>query len=311
MSTEINTYEVLEIHNVNAATMDMTEKIVEYLQQFNHMESLESLRITKLSLTVDGETVLLEDAEEGEWGNTYVVTQNDNGSSTFGQRQVERTIWTEDSPLMQLIYRITEGKQISLQSSFTIMKLFGSQYGYSFFYDYFENVADKENLANYVTYKCLEYYDCDPAVVSFRFEKISGEMLCEYPKETDDLIKIRDIPQWFSYNFNCEIFGDDPIEENERFELIQKIQEWYSMFADGSEFNDDDESCFYISLAVTLSFEQIPIFQEYLQYFYDFAFAHKAEFTLEADFTPDSEFEFARLMFLEKDGKIIPKAMRY
>ena len=311
MSTEINTYEVLEINNVNEDTAEVAKKLVEYLQQFNHMKSLESLNIQKLNLTVDGETVLLEGVEEAEWGNTYVVTQNDDGFSSFGQKRIERALWSESSPLMHLIYRIIEGKQISLQLSFTVMKLFGSQYGYSFFYDYFKNVADKENLSDYVTYKCLEYYDSDPAVVSFRFEKISDEMLCEYPKETNDLIKIHDIPQWLSYNFNCEILGDDPIEENERLELIQKIQEWYSLFADGSEFNDDDEYCFYISLAVTLSFEQIPIFQEYLQYFNDFAFAHKAEFTLEADFTPDSEFEFARLMFLEKDGKIIPKAMRY
>ena len=191
------------------------------------------------------------------------------------------------------------------------MKLFGPQYGYSFFYDYFDKVANKENLADYVTYKCLEYYDCEPSVVSFRFEKMSGEMLCEYPEETDDLMEIHAIPQWFSYNFNCEILGDDPIEENERLELIQKIQEWYSLFADGSEFDDDDETCFYISLAVTLSFEQIPNFQEYLQYFYDFVLAHRAEFTLEADFTPDSELEFARLTFLAEDGKITPKAMRY
>lgn len=114
MSTEINTYEVLEINNVNADTAEVAKKLVEYLQQFNHMESLESLSIQKLSLTVDGETALLEDIEEAEWENTYVVTQNEDGSSAFGRKQVERTLWAEDSSLMQLIYRITEGKQISL-----------------------------------------------------------------------------------------------------------------------------------------------------------------------------------------------------
>lgn len=43
VSTAINTYEILEIHNVNAATMDMAEKLVEYMQQFNRMAGLESL----------------------------------------------------------------------------------------------------------------------------------------------------------------------------------------------------------------------------------------------------------------------------
>ena len=64
MSTAINTYEILEIHNVNAATMDMAEKLVEYMQQFNRMAGLESLSIRRLTLAVDGQIVLLEDIEE-------------------------------------------------------------------------------------------------------------------------------------------------------------------------------------------------------------------------------------------------------
>ena len=47
MSSEINTYEVLEIHNVNAATMDMTEKLVEYLQQFIKGKELADVNIPK------------------------------------------------------------------------------------------------------------------------------------------------------------------------------------------------------------------------------------------------------------------------
>ena len=102
--------------------------------------------------------------------------------------------------------------------------------------------------------------------------------------------------------------------EEERQELLLKIQEFLEKFDDceGGMDDTDEETYFYIQdITFFLKPEQIDEYKAYLQYFYDFALANQAEFTLFADFTPDSEFEFARLTFLAEDGKIIPKAMRY
>lgn len=66
MSSEINTYEVLEIHNVNAATMDMTEKLVEYLQQFIKGKELADLNIPKLELTADDRSFSLDGSEDND-----------------------------------------------------------------------------------------------------------------------------------------------------------------------------------------------------------------------------------------------------
>ena len=57
--------------------------------------------------------------------------------------------------------------------------------------------------------------------------------------------------------------------------------------------------------------DQVEQFREYLQYFYEFALSHQAEFGFEGNFIPSSQEAFARLTFLEEDGKIMPKAMRY
>lgn len=292
MSTEINTYEVLEIHNVNAATMDTTEKLVEYLQQFIKGKELTDLNIPKLELTVDDRSFSLEGSE-------------DNGT---------QPLWKEDTPLIQFLTYLPTAKHIRLEFCFSIMVRV-ARYGYDYFEHYFRNVEEPEKLAENVTYKCLEYHDCDPEVFSYCFQKTSNGFIMGDPEYADNLSVADDISCWYNCNFECKIDGSETLgTEEERQELLLKIQEFLEKFDDceGGMDDTDEETYFYIQdITVFLKPEQIDEYKAYLQYFYDFALANQAEFTLFADFTPDSEFEFARLTFLAEDGKIIPKAMRY
>lgn len=321
MSTAINTYEILEIHNVNAATMDMAEKLVEYMQQFNRMAGLESLSIRRLTLAVDGQIVLLEDIEEFGFGNTYLLDEAEDGSPEFvGQLQIERAIWQKDSPLMQILCRVPKARYVHMELGFDIVVLLEQDYGYSYFQPLLEGGLEKQALVEHVTYKCLERYDTEPFVTSYRFVKTPEGLLERQPEFTDDLSVVEDIQTWCDGNFGCTISGSGTLCTPEEFEeLVEAVQEFHSIFDnDGEEdgIGDCDETDWetYFSLNSSATYipqEQVEQFREFLQYFYEFSFSHQADFGFEGNFTPYSQEAFARLTFVEEDGKITPKAMRY
>lgn len=315
MSTEINTYEVLEIHNMNADTAEVAKRLAEYLQQFNHMAGLETLSIQKLSLTVDDKTVSAEGVEEAE-------AENEDDLLQTSQKQGEGVLWPNNSDVINILTALPYAKYISMKFQFSAMQLSSDpDYGCAYFRRLLENAAEKENLADYISYKCLEYYDCDPEVVSYRFEKVGAGMLPEEPEYTDDLSVISDIQLWKEGCFGCAIssYGNATPCTGEDFqELNEAVREFHALF-DNDEVNeigelDETDGKTYFQLNSSTAYipaEQIATFRDYLQYFYDFAFSHQMEFGFHADFTPDLQFELARLTFMEEDGKIAAKVTRY
>lgn len=321
MSTAINTYEILEIHNRNAATMDIAEKLVEYIQQFNHMEGLVSLSIRRLTLAVDGQIVLLEDIDEAEFGNTYLFDEAEDGSSEFvGQLQIKRTLWQKDSPLMKILCRVPKARYVRMEIDFDITALLGRNYGLGYFQPLLEGAAEKQALIEYVSYKCLERHDTEPFVIAYHFVRALDGLMERQPEFTDDLSVVEDIQVWCDGNFGCVISGNGTLCTPEEFEeLVEAVQAFHSLFdndgeADGIGGCDETDGETYFSLNSSTAYipqEQVEQFREFLQYFYEFARSHQAEFGFEGEFTPYSQSEFARLKFLEEDGEITPKAMRY
>ena len=321
MSTSICVLEMLDVKNETKETAKLLEKLVEYLQQFNHMESLESLSIRRLTLTADGQTVLLEDIDEVESGNTYFFDKAGDGSPEFvGQLQIERPIWPDNSPLIQLLKRIQKAHQVHMELYADIMILMGKDYGYTYFQSLLEESAVKETLAEYVTYKNLECYDSDPYVAAYCFEKTSEGIISGQPEFTDDLSVIEDIQVWRDGNFGFTISGNGTLCTPEEFEeLAEAAREFHSFFDDEECANgigdlDETDGETYLNINSSPAYipqEQIEQFREFLQYFYDFALSHQADFGFEGNFTPDSQEAFARLTFFKEDGEIVPKAMRY
>ena len=321
MSTAIHVLEMLDVKNETEETAELLKKLVEYLQQFNHMESLESLRIRRLMLTADEQAVLLEDIEEVEFENAYMFDEEVDGPPEFvGQQHTERTLWPEDSPLLRLLSCISKASRVRMEMDVDVMALMERNYGCSYFRPLLENATGKEALAAYVTYKCLECCDTEPFVTSYCFEKTLEGLIDGQPAYTDDLSVIEDIRVWRDGNFGCTISANGTLCMPEEFEeLVEAVQAFHSLFDnDGEEdgIGDCDETDWetYFSLNSSSAYipqEQVEQFREYLQYFYEFALSRQADFGFEGNFTPYSQEAFARLTFVEEDGKITPKAMRY
>ncbi len=285
MSLEINTCEMLRIKNENAATAEIAKKLVDYLQQLNSRKGLESLYVGNLSLDVDGKKVQLA-SDDDEVG----------------------PLWSEDGEFTQLVARIPEGKVIAYAASFTAEVYLGVDYGYHYFHEIFVNASNVKELADCVTYKCLEYYDQDENVISYRLEQKDGELLPEYPKSTDDLSIVEDITDWYSSNFFCEISFDEPIDEDVLEDFQDKLQEAYGDFP---EIEEDDDVTLLIEDTVVIAADQISQFEKYLQAINEFASNRNAQLSLTATFTPDAQYEFALLSFATEDGEIVARATRY
>ena len=221
---------------------------------------------------------------------------------------------------MQLLSGVSKAGRVRMEMDVEVTALMERDYGGSYFQPLLEGAPGKEALAAYVTYKCLECYDTEPFVTSYCFEKTPEGLTDGQPVYTDDLSVVEDIQVWRDGNFGCTISGNGTLCTPEEFEeLVEAVQAFHSLFDhDGEEdgIGDCDETDWetYFSINSSTAYipqDQVEQFREYLQYFYEFALSHQAEFGFEGNFIPSSQEAFARLTFLEEDGKITPKAMRY
>lgn len=309
MSLEINTYEMLDIQNESPDTELFAKALKDYLQQFNDLVSLQSLTINRLNLVVDDKYVHLAYLETEDHEGTYFNMLKT--PAAYRQDQDHPTLWPLDTPMGKLIQLVPTAKHLHLELCFSIIRNFGPNYGYMYFSELFEQMGNLDQLFDYITYKCLEYYDQDDEVTSYRFEKQSGRELDGEPQLSDDISLVRDITDWFCNNFGFEIEIEESPEEHEEKEFLQKTQEFLATFGEYLYADGEDLSFYAVNGSLEFPSSQMESLTSFLQYAYDFVRTHHGEFNLTADFTPGVQYEFARLKFAVEGERVVAKAARF
>lgn len=299
MSWEINASEWHYINNVSSETKKEVYRLIEYIQQFNHMLNVESMNIHCLNVKVDNEEVQIKDTGDWEPENTYVLSKEG-----LGQNQVEHIQWDNDSELMKLLSKAPDSKHIEVGFMYNAMVLLGESYGIN----YWRNGEYPEEAKNgNVKWKILEYYDVDPEVCTSVLDE-QGERT---PVYCDGYEMIKNVSEFFSYNFCITVNVEDDWEEHP--EEKEKIMNLANSFAEKFDFYNEPEEPYESEFMFSESFKitglQIEEVKKSIQDIVDIAVPLGAEIEVCATFTSeDDNNPFAILDFVLEDEKIVVKS---
>lgn len=301
MSWEINTNEWHNIKNANEETKAEIDRLINYVQQLNHMENLESLNIDRLRLLVDEKEVVIKGESSWEPDTTYVMS-----SEGMNVNQAEHLQWEESSELIELLNEAPKADEVTMEISYTAMVLLGKEYGCSYWCD--DRSVDQAKEGN-VQRKIVEYYDSDDSV-AFYYLNENGE---EDLKFSDEEIRMDDVKSWFDYNFAIEIYVDDewddiPEQRDALMNLAEEFVEKYEFFNEAEEPYEDE---FTFAESIKLSNEQLEEFRQDLQKFADIANTAEARMDLAATFTVDEGYPFALVDFVVENNEVKIKYCRF
>lgn len=301
MSWEINTHEWHHIKNVNNSTREEICRLVDYIQQINHMENLESFSIDTLRLKADDREVVITDEHSWEPDTTYVISEDG-----MNVRQAKHLQWDDESELMKLLASAKDASEVVMDLRYSAMALLGKEYGCSYWCD---EQSLEEALAGHVERKIIEYYDQDDEIALYRLDVNGAEDLtCK-----EELIKTDDIEAWFAYNFQIVMnkngaWDDDPENLGSLMLLANTFVEKHDFYNEADEPYKDE---FEFSESIRLSNEELGDFKSDMQKFADLADAADADMELTAAFTAEGGYPFAAIEFVLEDGKIVEKCCRF
>ena len=253
MSIEVNSYEELSISNVNDKTAQLCGAVSEYL--------LKTWGINFISLTVDSCTY------EGTEDETIEV-----GSDLYNT--CRNLVSAKD---ISLKLRSCNGGGVNWRLEFAFMKHFAD---------------DAEVKAN-VTYRCTEYYDTDPGVAMYRYDKNGLHSM----KYTDSAESVADIKEWYCYTPTLRIADDAQMGNAELHEqliaIVKKLCDLFDLDEEDIEdrLDDDWEDYGEIVLSGSIRFttENIP---EIVKLANQLAALETAEFEFEIYAVPDGEGDY-------------------
>lgn len=289
MSTELVAIERITIRKGDSNADDIRSCLAHYLLQFINSASIESLSMHKLSIKVDGKTVLFVQDKTGGVGLKGLDTD-----------------WQHTPEMSAILDRLVTDVDVEVFLSYEMIHFFSTEnfYGYNFWSEVLQEYGCEA-----VRYHGLEYYDVESNVVMLYFD---GKQLCDNPDYVPEE-EVKDIDAWFCYTFDMELDAGDTFTVKQVDKMQETIASVRSVFGreEGDEVADVDEDCITICTGVTLKPEQIPEFVKFLQTMNDIAEESGGTLEYTAEFTPNDMQDFAA-MIIDRDGdKIVPRFYRY
>lgn len=289
MSTELVAIERITIRKGDSNADDIRSCLAHYLLQFINSASIESLSMHKLSIKVDGKTVLFVQDKTGGVGLKGLDTD-----------------WQHTPEVSAMLDQLVTDVDVEVFLSYEMIHFFSTENFYE--YNFWSEVL-QEYGCEAVRYKGLEYYDVESNVVMLSFD---GKQLCDNPDYVPESA-VKDIDAWFCYTFEMELDAGDTFTVKQVDKMQETIASVRSVFGreEGDEVADVDEDCITICTGVTLKPEQIPEFVKFLQTMNDIAEESGGTLEYTAEFTPNDMQDFAA-MIIDRDGdKIVPRFYRY
>lgn len=304
MSTTVTFFEELRIGKDSPKGAEAIRKLKDYILQYNRMEGIEDLNIVYLELACGDERAVIEDLEEAEPGNTWVINQKG-----FERQGMEHLIWKNDHPLMALLEKLSPDREIIFRLSAYMTRIFQPDYTYRYWLSALEEITPEDGI----DYRVAEAADTDETVTLYHLDGSSRE---EVPWDSSpDLVS--DIPLWFCENFDLKV----TMEDEDRFgELEEKIGGAMQDLLDsiGNEFGEPDifEGEAELQCSVEVQGEQFPDFLRSLQAVADTAKELGACIECIGEFLPEERTNhgiepFAALRVSAGDGKIEASACRF
>ncbi len=304
MSTTVTFFEELRIGKDSPKGAEVIRKLKDYILQYNRMEGIEDLNIVYLQLACGDQRAVIEDLEEAEPGNTWVVNQKG-----FEWQGMEHLIWKNDHPLMALLEKLSPDREIIFRLSAYMTRIFQPDYTYRYWLSVLEEITPEDGI----DYRVAEAADTDETVTLYHLDGGSRE---EVPRDgSPDLVS--DIPLWFCENFDLKV----TMEDEDRFgELEEKIGDAMQDLLDsiGNEFGEPDifEGEAELQCSMEVQGEQLPDFLRSLQAVADTAKELGADIECIGEFLPEERTNhgiepFAALRVAAGDGKIEASACRF
>lgn len=288
MSTELVAIERITIRKGDSNADDIRSCLAHYLLQFINSASIESLSMHKLSIKVDGKTVLFVQDKTGGVGLKGLDTD-----------------WQHTPEMSAILDRLVTDVDVEVFLSYEMIHFFSTEnfYGYNFWSEVLQEYGCEA-----VRYKCLEYYDVESNVVMLSFD---GKELCDNPDYVPESA-VKDIHKWFCYTFEMSLEPDTPFTAAQVDKMLAAIESVHGVFGrEEDDVADVGEDYLSICTGVTLTDKEVPAFAAFLQAMSDVAKELDTTLDYTAEFTPAEMETFAAMMMDDDKGKIVPRYYRY
>ena len=287
-------HEKLTIRNEKGQANGVVAKLLDYLKQLNLHHGLLEINIDQMILCVDG--IAFKPNKSG-------VPESD-----------EAELWGNDVAFAKAIESIPQAKEILFEMVWNAEKSSLCRYGIEFFSEYFETISNKDNLAEFVTYRSLENWDSEDKLHAYLFGRTEAGVYegLVLPDNDCFITKISE-NAWHLATGKMKITADDLIAgEEELDEFREKADEFAEEFKGVLELEEDEEDFLGFGLCSdSFEPEEIGEMKNKLQYFYDFANEHSAHFELELYFENDTMHDFQYLCLLAEHGKVASRCVKY
>lgn len=288
MSTELVAIERINIKKDNGDADALRSCLAHYLQQFLDSASIESMTLHKLTIKIDGESVL-------------DVSDKTGGVGLSGLDKD----WQHTETIHKAIEQIILDADVEVFLSYDMIHYFSNKnfYGSAFWMDTLQEFGCEA-----VRYHGLEYYDVENNVVMLYFD---GKQLCDNPDYVPEE-EVKDIDAWFCYTFEMELEAGDTFTVQQVDKMLAAVQSVRSVFGrEEGDVADVDEDCLSICTSVTLKPNQIQDFTAFLKTMLDIAEESGGSLSYTAEFVPIQMDTFAAMILdMDKDG-IVPRFFKF
>ena len=318
MSYAIYGHETHRIHNNSIDTKREVSKLINYIQQFNHMNDLASMYIGTLRLTVDDGEVQINNLKNDLPGKDYYMLEKDDPHAAEEQ-------WDASSDLMLLLNKAEDALDVELEISYDIMVAGfedGKQYGV-YYWDAGLDIPD--TLLATTEHKIVEYYDSYEYVNMFVQDSAGRrQIIVPYDSEPrmifedskpllSDEEKCKDVRAWHCTDFTLDLqvdgnWDDIPEQRDAVMSAARKYAEKYEML---NELDDPFEEQIIMYDSPTVTNAKVEEYISDVQEIVDLAWELNAWIHMRAAFVSVDSYPFAVMqLVINDDGKIERKYYR-
>lgn len=297
MSTTISYFEQLQIKPDCTDTAKMIQVLGQYITQFNYMEGIESVSISRLELCNGDKAVLLKEETHARYANTWNIT-----SDGIQQKSAKIGLWPHDSSLLQLLESLDYRQPILFRFSGSVTYMSPARYGPYFWYDLFS----KSDFIECTDYKGFVAADTDETVSTVIYNKDGLET--ELPRN-ESLDHVSGISKWYGENFSLSTCIEDESKYDEfSVQMEEVFNELINYLGDDNLFADIFEESAQMVGPLVLHSSMINGLVEHIQNVADTAHALGGKAELLMDLLPNELPEngiepFAVLRLSIQDGR--------
>ena len=311
MSYAIYGHERHSINNTNIDTRREVSKLIDYIQQFNHMNELAHMYIGMLRLKVNSREVQVSDLNVDLPGKDYYMVEE-------GEPHAADEQWGASGELMSLVAEAEDADFVELEIAYSIICSGfeeGKQYGV-YYWD--AGIDIPETVLSNTDHRIIEYYDSYEYINMFVQDSVGRrQIIVPYDSEQNmidegsksllsDEEKCKDIGAWHCTDFTLDLqidgnWDDIPEQRDAVMSAARKYAEKYEIL---NELDDPFEEQIIMYDSPTVPNAKVEEYISDVQEIVDLAWELNAWIHMRAAFVSDCNYPFAVMqLVINDDGK--------